>query len=217
MQNADTYLMKGRRRILTENLRQKGITDENVLNAINTVPRHLFVLNGLEDHAYEDKALSIDAGQTISQPYTVAFQTQLLKPQKTDKVLEIGTGSGYQAAVLSQIVSQVFTVERIENLYLKAKKLLNSLNYKNIHLYYADGYKGLENFAPFDKIIITASIDKVPDVLLKQLKIGGSLVAPIGNTNSAQTMTKIDRIDNEKFEQQTFGFFSFVPMLKGKI
>lgn len=213
--NNDSFVMQGRRAGLVEKIKEKGIKDERVLKAIGNVKRHLFVLKGLEFQAYEDKALSISAKQTISQPYTVAFQTELLELKRTDKVLEIGTGSGYQAAVLAEIGVEVYSVERIEELHESATKLLKELGYK-VNTFYSDGFMGLENEAPFDKIIITAAIPEIPDSLLSQLKIGGIMIAPQGLSGQGQVMKKIIRISETRFEQQQHGMFSFVPMLKGK-
>lgn len=207
--------MQGRRKRLVETIASKGITDQKVLDAFLKVPRHFFILEGLEQHAYDDKALSITDKQTISQPYTVAFQTQLLDLKNGDKVMEIGTGSGYQAAILAQIGVEVFTIERIKNLYEKSSKILNELKYENVRTFFGDGYEGLPEYAPFDKIIITAAIPQIPDVLLNQLKINGVLVAPLGTTDFVQKMHKIVRVSENQFEKQFFGDFSFVPMKKG--
>lgn len=208
--------MKGKRNILVEELKTKGIKDENVLKAIAKTPRHFFVLSGLELSAYEDRPLSIDNNQTISQPYTVAFQTELLHVKKNNKILEIGTGSGYQAAILHEIGASVFSVERILNLHKKTKKLFQKLNYK-INTFHKDGYQGLPEHAPFDGIIITAAIPEIPEQLLNQIKIGGKIIAPIGKHNNPQKMSRITRISETKYEQQFFGNFIFVPMLTGKI
>ncbi|MBN2892061.1 MAG: protein-L-isoaspartate(D-aspartate) O-methyltransferase [Bacteroidales bacterium] len=207
--------MQGRRARLVETIKGKGIKDERVLNAIGNIKRHLFVLKGLEYSAYEDRALSISASQTISQPYTVAFQTELLELKSTDKVLEIGTGSGYQAAVLAEIGVDVYTVERIEELHISATELLKELGYK-VNTFYSDGFIGLDNYAPFDKIIITAAIPEIPDSLLSQLKIGGIMVAPEGIAGQGQVMRRIIRVSETDFERQNHGLFTFVPMLKGK-
>lgn len=211
----DSFVMQGKRRMLVEELRSQGIIDEKVLEAIGTIPRHLFVMKGLEHQVYMNKAISIDNQQTISQPYTVAFQTQLLEVQKGDKILEIGTGSGYQAAVLALLNANVYSIERIENLHIKSTKLLNELSY-NVKTFYSDGNEGLKEFAPFDKILVTAASDKTPNELLKQLKIGGFLVAPIGIIGEVQTMKRYIKISESKIEEQNFGNFAFVPMLKGK-
>lgn len=215
MQNKDTFVMQGRRARLVETIQEKGINDEKVLKAIGKIPRHLFIYKGMEFQAYEDKALSISDKQTISQPFTVAFQSQLLELKSNDKVLEIGTGSGYQAAVLAEIGVQVYSIERIENLHISAKKILSELGY-NINTFYGDGYLGLPEHAPFDKIIITAAIPEIPKTILSQLKIGGTLVAPEGIAGEGQTMRKFIRISETKYEIQNHGLFAFVPMLKGK-
>ncbi len=210
----DSYIFKGLRKRLVEILKSKGISDEKVLNAILKIPRHIFMGKGFEKHAYKDSAFPIASNQTISQPYTVAFQTSLLDLKKTDKVLEVGTGSGYQAAVLSEIGVKLFTIERQRELYLSSKIILKNLGYSP-YSYYGDGYKGLPTYAPFDKILITAGAKKIPEKLLEQLKIGGVMVAPIGE-RSSQDMLRITKIDDLKFKKENFGKFVFVPMLKGK-
>ncbi len=207
--------MQGRRAKLVEEIAEKGICDQRVLEAIGRVKRHLFVLRGMEYNAYENRALSIDDKQTISQPYTVAFQTELLELKANDKVLEIGTGSGYQAAVLCEMGAEVYSVERIKNLHETSTKLLNELCYR-AKTFYEDGNVGLENFAPFDKIIITAAATEISKQLLKQLKIGGILVAPVGFSREWQVMKKFIKISENKFEEQSHGSFAFVPMLGGK-
>ncbi len=209
----DTYKHKGLRRQLAVILKEKGIESGEVLKAIEAVPRHLFLDNAFLEFAYQDKAFPIGAGQTISQPYTVAFQTELLDLKKGDKVLEIGTGSGYQTSVLMEMEVKVFTIERQKTLYDKTKELLPSLGY-NPRFFYGDGYKGLPAFAPFDKIIITAGAPTIPDALLEQLKIGGVMVIPLGET--IQVMTLIKKIANKKFEKVEFGEFKFVPLLEHK-
>jgi len=211
----DSFEAKGKRQRLVEELRQKGITDEEVLRAINTVPRHLFMDPVFLNHAYVDKAFPIDFGQTISQPYTVAFQTSLLKIEKRNKILEIGTGSGYQAAILAEMGMKVFTIERFREIHLKAQKLLTSLGY-NIDFFYGDGYAGKPQYGPFDAIIITAAASETPPELLKQLKIGGRMVVPIGGECS-QTMTVIEKTGNDSYEYSKHGAFAFVPMLKGVV
>jgi len=213
--STDSFEAKGKRKRLVEELRQKGITDEEVLRAINTVPRHLFMDPAFLNHAYVDKAFPIDFGQTISQPFTVATQTSLLKIKKRDKILEIGTGSGYQAAILAEMGAKVYTIERFREIHLKAQKFLTSLGY-NIDFFYGDGYAGKPQYCPFDGIIITAAASEVPTELLKQLKIGGRMVAPIGDANS-QTMTVIERVGDDSFEYSEHGAFVFVPMLKGTV
>jgi len=215
MKREDSFVMQGRRKRLVETIKEKGIKDENVLKAIGNIPRHFFVFSGLETQAYEDKALSIDDNQTISQPYTVAFQSELLEITKGDKILEIGTGSGYQASVLAEMGVEVYSVERVYNLHEKATAILKELNY-NVSTFYSDGFIGLQDYAPFDGIIITAAIPSIPQNLLKQLKINGKLVAPVGISGNTQQMKRIIRINETKFEEQHHGMFSFVPMLKGK-
>ncbi len=209
----DSYRHKGLRRKLVDSLRKKGITDERVLAAMEAVPRHFFLDSAFADLAYEDKALPIDREQTISQPYTVAFQTQLLNVQKRDRVLEIGTGSGYQAAILSKIEARVFTVERQEALHHKAKKLLADYGFSNVRCYYRDGTKGLREFAPYDKIIVTAGATEVPTILLDQLKIGGIMVIPVGTRS--QKMLRITKLADSDFQEEDFGDFRFVPFVGG--
>jgi len=210
----DSFLHKGQRQRLVEELRTKGIHHAPVLHAIGNVPRHLFFTDTiLQSHAYDDKAFPIDAGQTISQPYTVAFQTQLLNIQAKDKVLEIGTGSGYQAAVLCTLGTRVYSIERQKQLYFKTKQLLRSLNFF-VETFLGNGYNGVPQFAPFDKIIITAAAPYIPRPLLEQLAIGGILVVPIGE-GAQQKMLKIVKISENEFEQSEHGTFSFVPMLGG--
>jgi protein-L-isoaspartate(D-aspartate) O-methyltransferase len=211
----DDFEAKGKRKKLVEELRQKGITDEEVLRAINTVPRHIFMDPAFLSHAYVDKAFPISSGQTISQPYTVAVQTSLLQVKKRDKILEIGTGSGYQAAILAEMGARVFTIERFRELYLKAQQTLSSLGY-SADFYYGDGHSGMPKYGPFDGIIITAAIKEVPDALLKQLKIGGRLVVPLGD-NSTQVMTLVLREGGDNFKYFSHGYFVFVPMLKGTV
>lgn len=211
----DTFEAKGRRQKLINNLREKGIVNEDVLSAINRVPRHLFMDNAFLHHAYQDKAFPIASGQTISQPYTVAFQTQLLNISKRDKVLEIGTGSGYQAAVLLELGVKVFSIERHRVLYEKASKLLNQIGY-DCQCFYGDGYAGKPNYGPFDGILITAAAPEIPDLLLQQLKIGGRLVVPVGTGNS-QVMKLIVRDSVDKFTTTDHGLFAFVPLLSGVV
>ena len=187
----DTFRHKGLRKKLVKELSSKGITNENILKAINNIPRHLFMDNAFIDFAYQDKAFPIGSGQTISQPYTVAFQTQLLEIKSNEKVLEIGTGSGYQAAVLTILNADVYTIERQKDLFKKTKSFLPSLGY-NCMFVYGDGYKGLENFAPFDKILLTCGAPFIPEALIKQLKVGGKMVAPIGDGDT-QVMHLIEK------------------------
>lgn len=209
----DTYRHKGLRRKLALLLGEKGITDELVLKAIEAVPRHLFLNSSFIERAYEDIAFPIGAGQTISRPHTVAFQTELLQLKKGDKVLEIGTGSGYQTSVLIEMGAKVFTIERQKALFDKTKTFLPSIGY-NTKFFYGDGYKGLSIFAPFDKIIITAGAPLIPHALLDQLKTGGRMIIPLGD--KIQVMTLIEKIENKKFEKTEFGEFKFVPLLEHK-
>jgi len=211
----DSFEAKGKRKKLVAELRKKGISDEEVLRAIDTVPRHLFMDPAFLSHAYVDKAFPISSGQTISQPYTVAVQSSLLKVKKRDKILEVGTGSGYQAAVLVEMGAKVYTIERYRELYLKAQTILTSLGY-SADFFFGDGYAGKAQYGPFDGILITAAAPEIPESLLKQLKIGGRLVVPVGNSDS-QIMTVIERTGSENFEHSEHGNFVFVPMLKGTV
>lgn len=210
----DTFRHKGLRKKLTETVRQKGISDENVLRAMEAVPRHWFFDSGFLEFAYEDKAFPIAAGQTISQPFTVAFQTQLLQVKKGDKILEVGTGSGYQASILYQMGAKVFSVERQRALYSKAKEMLPAAGYL-IKTFFGDGYKGLPAFAPFDKIIVTAGAPYIPDALKDQLKPGGILVIPVDD-DDYQIMTSVKRNADGSFETMQHGRFRFVPLLGDK-
>jgi protein-L-isoaspartate(D-aspartate) O-methyltransferase len=209
----DSFLAKGKRKLLVEELKRKGIIDEEVLRAINTVPRHDFMDPAFLNHAYIDKAFPISSGQTISQPYTVAVQTELLHVKKRDKILEIGTGSGYQCAILAEMGAKVYTIERYRELYLRAQRTLISLGYA-ADFFYGDGYEGKPQYGPFDGIIITAATNKIPEKLPPQLKIGGRMVVPLGNTVS-QEMTLVIRKSENDFEYSSHGSFVFVPMLKG--
>jgi protein-L-isoaspartate(D-aspartate) O-methyltransferase len=209
----ESFEAKGKRKRLIEELRSKGISDEKVLEAMGRVPRHIFMDDAFLRHAYQDKAFPIAAGQTISQPYTVAVQTMLLNVGKRDKVLEIGTGSGYQAAILAEMGVKVYTIERQRELYRKAQIMLNSLGYR-IQFFLGDGYEGQPQYGPYDGIIITAATAEVPDKLLRQLRIGGRLVAPRGERDS-QVMTLYLRRGEDDWEVTTHGHFVFVPMLKG--
>lgn len=209
----ESFEAKGKRKRLIEELRSKGITDESVLGAIGRVPRHIFMDDAFMRHAYQDKAFPIAAGQTISQPYTVAIQTILLNVGKRDHVLEIGTGSGYQAAVLAEIGVKVYTIERQRELFRKAQTLLGSMGYR-IQFFLGDGYEGQPQYGPYDGIIITAATAEVPDRLLKQLRIGGRLVVPRGDRDT-QVMTLYTRRGEDDYEITTHGYFAFVPMLKG--
>jgi protein-L-isoaspartate(D-aspartate) O-methyltransferase len=210
----DTYRHKGLRRKLVETIREKGIRDEKILSAINSLPRHFFMEKAFEEWAYIDKSFPIGSDQTISQPYTVAFQTELLQIKKRDKVLEVGTGSGYQAAILALLEARVHTIERQEELFHKTNELLGMLEVGNIRTYFRDGYKGLPEFAPFDKIIVTAGAKNIPAALKDQLKIGGVLVIPVGDDN-VQKMYRITRTSEKEFKEEEFANFRFVPFLKG--
>lgn len=210
----DTAKHQGLRNQLADLLKSKGIYDDRVLEAIRRIPRHLFIDSSFEDFAYQDKAFPILAGQTISQPYTVAFQTQLLDVQPDDKILEIGTGSGYQTAVLYLMKAKVYTIERQLELYKKTSKLLPQLGYRPKIMTYGDGYKGMPTDAPFDKILVTAGAPEIPKALMAQLKIGGKLVIPVGK--EIQTMQMLIRKSAMEFEQHEYGDFKFVPMLENK-
>lgn len=209
----DTYKHKGLRRQLVESLRQKGIRDERVLSAIDILPRHFFLDDAFAEWAYTDKPFQIGKGQTISQPFTVAYQTELLEIKKRERVLEIGTGSGYQAAILAIIGARVFTVERHAQLHDKAKKLLKTLKLGNIRCFHRDGFNGLPEFAPYSKILVTAGATDIPQALLDQLEMGGKLVIPVGK--KVQTMYRITRTGKEEFHTEKFKNFRFVPFLKG--
>jgi len=211
----DSFEAKGKRKKLVSELRQKGITDEEVLRAIDKVPRHLFMDPAFLVHAYTDKAFPISSGQTISQPYTVAVQTSLLQVKKRDKILEIGTGSGYQAAVLCEMGAKVYSIERYRELYLKSQAILTSLGY-SIDFFFGDGYLGKPQYGPFDGIIITAAAPEIPEALLQQLKIGGRLVIPLGGSGS-QVMKVVERTGEDSFDYSDHGNFVFVPMLKGTV
>lgn len=210
----DTFTHKGLRKRLVETLKKKGIEDKNVLKSIGNVPRHLFMDSGFLGHAYEDKAFPIAAEQTISQPYTVARQTELLEVNKGDKILEIGTGSGYQAAVLLEMGAKLYTIERQNELFKKSKLFLPKLGYKPKRMIFGDGYIGLESEAPFNGIIVTAGAPYVPNPLLAQLKIGGKLVIPVGD--DVQIMTVFTRKSEMEFEKVEYGEFRFVPLLKDR-
>ncbi len=212
----DTNKHQGLRNLLVKQLEEKGITDKNVLDAIAKIPRHLFLDSSFENFAYQDKAFPIGADQTISQPYTVAFQTELLQVEKEHKILEIGTGSGYQTAVLCLLGAKVYSVERQNELFKKTKNLLSKLSINVIPklLSFGDGYKGLPDYAPFDSIIVTAGAPVIPQVLMSQLKIGGRLVIPVGENE--QIMTLLVRKNETQFEKTEFGDFKFVPLLENK-
>lgn len=210
----DTAKHQGLRNQLVSILKEKGITDKNVLEAIKMIPRHLFLNSSFADFAYQDKAFPIGAGQTISQPYTVAFQSQLLEIKKGHKVLEIGTGSGYQTAVLCAMGASVYSIERQNELFKQTSVLLPKLGIRPKHLSFGDGYKGLPNHAPFDSIIVTAGAPIIPKPLMSQLKIGGRLVIPLGE--EVQIMTLLIRKNETQFEKHEFGEFRFVPLLVDK-
>jgi protein-L-isoaspartate(D-aspartate) O-methyltransferase len=211
----DSYKQKGLRRQLVDSIRQKGITDENVLAAINNIPRHYFLDTAFEGIAYEDRAFPIGEDQTISQPYTVAYQSQLLEVKPFEKVLEIGTGSAYQACVLAELKANVFTIERQKKLFDLVKQFPFKSRYPTIRFFYGDGYEGLPTFAPFDKVLVTAAAPQIPEKLLKQMKIGGKMVIPVG-AQDVQRMLRITRKGEDEYDQETFDNFSFVPMLTGK-
>lgn len=210
----DTFRHKGMRRQLVDTIEKKGIKDQAVLHAINEIPRHLFMDSSFLEFAYEDKPFPIGAGQTISQPYTVAFQTELLEVQKGDKILEVGTGSGYQACVLIEMGAKVYTIERQRSLFIKTKQLLITLEYQPKKIIYGDGYKGMPTYAPFDKVIVTAGAPYVPDALLHQLKPGGMLVIPVGT--DVQIMKRIIKTEEGDFKEEEHGLFQFVPLLTDK-
>ena len=209
----DSYKHQGLRKLLVDELREKGITNQKVLDAINKIPRHLFMENAFISFAYQDKPFPIGADQTISQPYTVAYQTNLLEIKQGDKILEIGTGCGYQTAVLCLMGAKVFSIERQKSLYDKTKQFLPTLNYK-AKCFYGDGYKGQPVFAPYDGIVVTCGAPLIPEDLKLQLKIGAKLVIPVGE--SVQIMHRITRMSDTEFEQEVFGEFRFVPMLDDK-
>jgi len=211
----DTYRHKGLRKKLVDLVQSKGVTDEKVLAAIGKVPRHFFLDSAFDEVAYEDRAFPIAEKQTISQPYTVAYQTQLLEVKPFMKVLEIGTGSAYQATVLAELGVQVFTIERQKKLYEANKKFDFLKKYPNIKMFYGDGYEGLPTYAPFDRVLITAAAPEVPRKLLEQLKIGGMMVIPVGS-GDVQTMKRITKEGGGRYSEEVFDRFSFVPMLSGK-
>ncbi|EIJ40380.1 protein-L-isoaspartate(D-aspartate) O-methyltransferase [Galbibacter orientalis] len=210
----DTYRHQGMRNKLAETLQKKGISDRRVINAVKKIPRHLFMDSSFEDHAYQDKAFPIAASQTISQPYTVAFQTELLEIKRGAKILEIGTGSGYQTAMLLELGAAVYTIERQKELFKKTNLFLPKLGYKPKRMIFGDGYKGLAAEAPFDGIIVTAGAPFVPKPLMAQLKVGGKLVIPVGD--EVQIMTLFTRKSPKEFEKYEFGEFRFVPLLEDK-
>ena len=210
----DSFQHKGLRKKLIKGIREKGVHNEDVLDALSRVPRHLFMDSSFINFSYTDKAFPISAGQTISQPYTVAFQTELLEVQRHHKVLEVGTGSGYQTAVLLELGARVYTIERQRQLFLEAQKTLNPLNYKPVY-FYGDGYEGVPTYAPFDRILVTAAAPEIPKKLLDQLDIGGILVIPEGDS-AGQKMIRIQRVSEKDYQKSEHGHFSFVPLLRGK-
>lgn len=209
----DTYRHKGLRRKLVEDIRKKGISDERVLEAIGKVPRHVFMDSGFINFSYKDQAFPIGAGQTISQPYTVAVQTMLLQVKANEKVLEIGTGSGYQTAILIELGARVYTIERQQELYLKAQSILSKMNYYP-NFFFGDGTLGLPSYGPFDKILITAAAMELPEKLISQLKTGGRMVLPLGS-RAHQSMTVVEKTGEDTYKETTHGSFIFVPLLKG--
>lgn len=211
----DTYRHKGMRRQLVDSIKQKGITDERVLHAILHIPRHFFMDSAFEKIAYEDRAFPISEGQTISQPYTVAYQTQLMELKPFEKVLEIGTGSAYQACVLAEMGTQVYTIERQKNLFELNKSFPFLKKYHNIKFFYGDGYEGLPTYAPFDKIIVTAAAPVIPPKLLEQLKVEGKMVIPVGD-GKVQRMLRLTKLEGGMIKEEEFDNFSFVPMLEGR-
>ena len=211
----DSYRHKGLRKKLTTGIREKGITDERVLEAINNVPRHFFLDSAFDEAAYADKAFPIGEGQTISQPYTVAYQTQLLEVKPFEKILEIGTGSAYQCSVLAEMGAQVFTIERQKQLFDNNRKFGYIKKYTSIKFFYGDGFEGLPTYAPFEKILITAAAPDIPPKLVEQLKTGGMMVLPVGS-GEVQRMMRITKVRDNALKEEVFDHFSFVPMLEGK-
>ena len=212
--NIDSPKYQGQRKLMVSKLKSLGINNKNVLNAFNSVPRHLFMDPGLISHSYKNMAYPIDSGQTISQPYTVAFQTELINCKEGDEVLEIGTGSGYQAAILSHLGFNVFTIERNITLFKKSSLIFKNLSIKIKKNLLGDGYLGLADSAPFDAIIVTAAAKEIPKNLMNQLKVGGRMVIPIGEDE--QIMYRFTRMEKSTFKKEEFGQFKFVPMIKGK-
>lgn len=211
----DTYQHKGLRNQLITVLRNKGITDEEVLRAINHIPRHFFLDSAFDKIAYEDRAFPIGEGQTISQPYTVAYQTQLLQVKRNEKILEIGTGSAYQASVLAEMGARVLTIERQKKLFEDNKNFIFKLKYPNLKFFYGDGFEGLPTFAPFDKVIITAAAPFIPPKLVAQMKTGGLMVIPV-DEGTSQRMLRITKKEDGSYSEEYFDYFSFVPMLTGR-
>nr|WP_189604429.1 protein-L-isoaspartate(D-aspartate) O-methyltransferase [Salinimicrobium marinum] len=211
---SDTLKHQGKRQQLANIVAGKGIKDDRVLAAIKKIPRHLFMDSSFEDHAYQDKAFPIAADQTISQPYTVAYQTELLQVSKGETVLEIGTGSGYQTAVLCEMGAKVYSIERQQELFRKTKMFLSKIGYRPRYLGFGDGYKGLPDYAPFDRIIVTAGAPYVPNPLLSQLKVGGRMVIPVGK--DVQVMTLFERKSANEFQKSEYDDFRFVPLLEDR-
>jgi protein-L-isoaspartate(D-aspartate) O-methyltransferase len=211
----DNYRHQGLRKKLAETIKSKGITSKQVLEAVGSLPRHFFFESSFLEFAYDDKPFPIGAGQTISQPFTVAFQTQLLDIKKGDKILEIGTGSGYQACILSMLGARVYTIERHKSLYLRTKEFLPNIGFAKIKVFYGDGFAGVPAFAPYDKILITAAVAFIPETLVEQLKPGGLMVLPLGD-DDVQTMTVVRKTTEGEFIKEKFGAFRFVPMLPEK-
>ena len=210
----DSPKYQGQRKIMVSKLESLGINNKNILNALNNVPRHLFMDPGLISHSYKNMAFPIDSGQTISQPYTVAFQTELIKCKPGDKVLEIGTGSGYQTAILSFLDFDVYTIERDVRLFKKSSLLFKNLSIKIKKKLFGDGYLGIVDSAPFDAIIVTAAAKEIPKNLMEQLKVGGRMVVPIGEDK--QIMFRFTRVENNRFKKEEFGYFNFVPLVRGR-
>ncbi len=215
MKYIDSYRHKGLRKKMIEILISKGIKDEKILDAMSEIPRHFFLDPIFAEWAYKDVPFPIDSDQTISQPYTVAFQTMLLEVKKSDRILEIGTGSGYQATVLSHLGAKVYTIERHKSLFKKTTEFLQEIGYGRIRTFHGDGYAGLDRYAPFDKIIVTAGASEIPQKLLKQLDVGGIMVIPYGE-GDVKDMLKLRKIDDKTIQRETFGKFRFVPFVKGK-
>ncbi len=211
----DTYRHQGLRKKLVQGIQKKGITDERVLDAILEVPRHFFLDSAFDEKAYEDRAFPIAEGQTISQPYTVAYQSQLLNVKPFMKVLEIGTGSAYQAVVLAEMGAQVYSIERQKKLFDSNKKFDFLKKYPSIKLFYGDGYEGLPTYAPFDRILITAAAPEIPPKLVEQLKPGGMMVLPFGS-GDVQQMMRVTKLESGALKEEVFDHFSFVPMIEGK-
>ena len=211
----DSYRHKGLRKKLVQGIQAKGISDERVLDALLEVPRHFFLDSAFDELAYDDRAFPIGEGQTISQPYTVAYQSQLLEIKPFMKVLEIGTGSAYQAVVLAEMGAQVYTIERQKKLFDSNKQFAFLKKYPSIKFFYGDGYEGLPSFAPFDRVLITAAAPEIPEKLIEQLRPGGMMVVPLG-AGEIQRMMRITKLDDETLKEEVFDHFSFVPMVEGK-